>query len=57
MRLIQAKDGKFVAKVKSKSVSPAGSTAAEAAGRRARRSPGYQAARERLEPTSSWPGS
>jgi ribosome-binding protein aMBF1 (putative translation factor) len=39
-----------VPKVKSKSVSPAGSPAAEAAGRRARRSPGYRAARERLEP-------
>lgn len=35
---------------KSKNVSPVGSPAAEAAGRRARRSPGYQAAWERLAP-------
>ncbi len=35
---------------KSKSVSPVGSTAADAAGRRARRSAGYREARQRLAP-------
>jgi len=47
---IEARDGKHVAQAKSKSVSPVGSTAAEAAGRRARRSPGYREARARLAP-------
>lgn len=35
---------------KNKKVSPVGSTVVEAAGRRARRSPGYREARERLAP-------
>jgi ribosome-binding protein aMBF1 (putative translation factor) len=39
-----------VAQAKRKNVSPVGSPVAEAAGRRARRSPGYREARERLAP-------
>ena len=39
-----------MSQAKSKSVSPIGSPATEATGGRARRSPGYQAARERLAP-------
>ena len=39
-----------MAETKRKSVSPVGSTASEAAGRRARRSRGYREARERLAP-------
>jgi ribosome-binding protein aMBF1 (putative translation factor) len=39
-----------MAQRKGKNVSPVGSTAAEAAGRRARRSPGYREARDRLVP-------
>jgi ribosome-binding protein aMBF1 (putative translation factor) len=41
---------RHVAQAKRKNVSPVGSAVAEAAGRRARRSPGYGAARERLAP-------
>ncbi len=39
-----------MAKAKSSEVGPVGSTAAEAAGRRARRSPGYREARQQLAP-------
>lgn len=46
----EVKDGRHVPQPKSRSVSPVGSTAAEAAGRRARRSAGYREARARLAP-------
>jgi len=46
----QTKDVTRVAQAKRKDVSPVGSTVAEAADRRARRSPGYREARERLAP-------
>jgi ribosome-binding protein aMBF1 (putative translation factor) len=47
---IEAKDVRHVAQAKRKKVSPVGSPVAEAAGRRARRSPGYREAQERLTP-------
>jgi ribosome-binding protein aMBF1 (putative translation factor) len=46
----EVKDGRHVAQSKSRTVSPVGSTAAEAAGRRARRSAGYRESRSRRAP-------